>query len=74
MKFLITSTIYAWKNTHIIEQYPCLDDFGYMVESRPGIIRKVKIKDETGEYIYQDIPTLVEEPFIELEIYDGHRE
>ena len=68
MKCLIESTMMG-RHEKLLERYPCLSDFGYIVEAEEKH-RNVPIKDENGTRIYQVVRDTVFTPYILLDSLD----
>lgn len=66
MKFRISATsIWKDEDVKLIEEYPCLKEFGYTVEPK-NKTHKTAILDENGNLIYQDTPYVDKTPYIHI--------
>lgn len=54
----------------IIDNYPCLDRYGMKIE-RESVVRKLRIRDENNEVIYQEIPAQIPHMYIEINDLDS---
>ena len=64
MKFLITTTR-SNDNITVLNDYPCLIDYNYALEAFTKV-RKIRIKDENGNPMYQEISETILEPVIHI--------
>lgn len=63
MRFKIESSSYFDTNDELLEEYPCLKDFGFEVEKKT-IVRFEKIKDDKGKILKQEYEKPIYTPYI----------
>lgn len=65
MKYKIESSSYYNSNDELLEEYPFLTEFGYIVEEKQEPYKSL-IRDETGRNIWQETMRTVHVPYIFL--------
>lgn len=63
MRFEIESSCYYDTNDELLEEYPCLKDYGFEVEKKV-YVKTTKIRDDEGNILEQEYEKPVYTPYI----------
>lgn len=63
MRFKIESSSYFDTNEELLEEYPCLKDFGFEIEKKV-YIKTTKIRDDEGNILEQEYEKPIFTPYI----------